>query len=184
MDDFVNPDKSGDADSVDARNGIEDSALVRFTAFVSNRRLSKHYKRKPDGDLETLSGTQFSSGGYYVCEIPAAGVIGRSILATVGQVIDELSSTQAIGLGVPLNGTITGTIVTKAQHAKANITAIPRSLDYFGWPGLGQLLIESILQRDFYLAVDAVVLAAGFLICGNLLADVLLYWADPRIRAT
>ncbi|HEY3455250.1 MAG TPA: ABC transporter permease [Bryobacteraceae bacterium] len=54
----------------------------------------------------------------------------------------------------------------------------------FGWPGLGQLLIESILQRDFYLAVDAVVLAAGFLICGNLLADVLLYWADPRIRAT
>ena len=75
MDDFanVNPDKAGGADSADARNGIEDGPLVRFTAFVSNRRLSKHYKRKPDGDLETLSGTQFSSGGYYVCEIPAAG---------------------------------------------------------------------------------------------------------------
>ena len=144
MDDFanVNPDKAGGAGSADARNGIEDGPLVRFTAFVSNRRLSKHYKRKPDGDLETLSGTQFSSGGYYVCEIPAAGVTGPSILATVGQVIDKLSSKQAIGLGVPLNGTITGTIVTKAQHAKGNITAIPRSLDYFGWPGLGLLLLD------------------------------------------
>ncbi len=142
MDDFVNPDKSGGADSADARNGIEDGPLVRFTTFVSNRRLSKHYKRKPDGDLETLSGTQFSSGGYYVCEIPAAGVSGPSILATVGQVIDKLSSKQAIGLGVPLNGTITGTIITKAQHTKGNITAIPRSLDYFGWPGLGLLLLD------------------------------------------
>ena len=65
--------RPGGLGSADARNGIEDGPLVRFTAFVSNRRLSKHYKRKPDGDLETLSGTQFSSGGYYVCEIPAAG---------------------------------------------------------------------------------------------------------------
>ena len=142
MDDFVNPDKTGDAGSADAKNGIEDGPLVRFTAFVSNRRLSKHYRRKPDGDLETLSGTQFSSGGYYVCEIPAAGVTGRWIFATVGQVIDKLSSKQAIGLGVPLNGTIKGTIVTKAQHAKGNITAIPRSLDHFGWPGLGLLLLD------------------------------------------
>ena len=81
---------------------------LRFTTYVSRRRLAKHYKRKPDGDLETMSGTQFSSGGYYVCEIPAAGVTGPSILAVVGQVIDKLTSKQAIGLGVPLNGTIDG----------------------------------------------------------------------------
>jgi peptide/nickel transport system permease protein len=53
----------------------------------------------------------------------------------------------------------------------------------FGWPGLGQLLIEAILQRDFYLVVDATVLATVFLILGNLLADALLYAIDPRIRA-
>lgn len=52
----------------------------------------------------------------------------------------------------------------------------------FAWPGLGQLLIEAILQRDFYLVVDSVVLATVFLICGNFLADLLLYTADPRIR--
>lgn len=53
----------------------------------------------------------------------------------------------------------------------------------FGWPGLGQLLIEAILQRDFYLVVDAAVLATAFLIFGNLVADILLYAVDPRIRA-
>jgi peptide/nickel transport system permease protein len=53
----------------------------------------------------------------------------------------------------------------------------------FGWPGLGQLLIEAILQRDFFVVVDATVLATLFLIFGNLMADILLYAADPRIRA-
>ncbi len=53
----------------------------------------------------------------------------------------------------------------------------------FGWPGLGQLLIEAILQRDLYLIVDSTVLATVFLTFGNLLADGLLYAVDPRIRA-
>ncbi len=53
----------------------------------------------------------------------------------------------------------------------------------FSWPGLGQLMLEAILQRDFFLVVDAGLLATGFLIMGNLVADVLLYASDPRIRA-
>jgi peptide/nickel transport system permease protein len=53
----------------------------------------------------------------------------------------------------------------------------------FGWPGLGQLLLEAILQRDFYLVIDVAMLATIFLITGNLLADMLLYASDPRIRA-
>jgi peptide/nickel transport system permease protein len=54
----------------------------------------------------------------------------------------------------------------------------------FSWPGLGQLMVEAILQRDFFLVIDASVLAAGFFIAGNLLADLLLYASDPRIRAS
>lgn len=53
----------------------------------------------------------------------------------------------------------------------------------FGWPGLGQLLLEAILQRDFYLVIDAAMLATIFLVAGNLLADMFLYLSDPRIRA-
>jgi peptide/nickel transport system permease protein len=50
------------------------------------------------------------------------------------------------------------------------------------WPGLGPLLLEAILARDIYVVIGGVLLATVFLIGGNFLADLLLYWADPRIR--
>jgi peptide/nickel transport system permease protein len=50
------------------------------------------------------------------------------------------------------------------------------------WPGLGPLLIESILSRDVYVVIGGVLLSTLFLVGGNLLADMLLYWTDPRIR--
>lgn len=50
------------------------------------------------------------------------------------------------------------------------------------WPGLGPLLLESVLSRDVYVVAGTVMIAAVFLIAGNLLADLLLYAVDPRIR--
>jgi peptide/nickel transport system permease protein len=52
----------------------------------------------------------------------------------------------------------------------------------FSWPGLGQLMLEAILQRDFFVIVDACMLATGFVILGNATADLLLYATDPRVR--
>ena len=52
----------------------------------------------------------------------------------------------------------------------------------FSWPGLGQLMLESIQKRDFFLIVDTSVLSTAFLIGGNFLADMLLYASDPRIE--
>jgi peptide/nickel transport system permease protein len=52
------------------------------------------------------------------------------------------------------------------------------------WPGLGPLLLEAILARDLYVVIGGVLLSMIFLVAGNLVADVLLYWADPRIRVT
>ena len=50
------------------------------------------------------------------------------------------------------------------------------------WPGLGPLLLESILARDLYVVIGGVLCSTAFLVAGNFLADVLVYWADPRIR--
>ncbi len=50
------------------------------------------------------------------------------------------------------------------------------------WPGLGPLVLGAILARDVYVVIAAVLLSSIFLVLGNLLADVLLYWIDPRIR--
>ena len=50
------------------------------------------------------------------------------------------------------------------------------------WPGLGPLLVESIFSRDVYVVVAIVMLSSVFLVMGNLLADLLLFASDPRIR--
>jgi peptide/nickel transport system permease protein len=52
-----------------------------------------------------------------------------------------------------------------------------------GWPGLGPLLLEASLSRDFYVVIGAVMVSTIFMISGNLLADVLLLMTDPRVRA-
>ena len=52
----------------------------------------------------------------------------------------------------------------------------------FAWPGMGRLTIGAIFARD-YPIVMAVNLIAGFMVvAGNLLADVLYGFVDPRIR--
>jgi peptide/nickel transport system permease protein len=51
------------------------------------------------------------------------------------------------------------------------------------WPGLGPLVLEAILARDVYVVIAGVMLSSVFLVIGNLVADLLLYWSDPRIRA-
>jgi len=51
-----------------------------------------------------------------------------------------------------------------------------------GWPGLGPLFLEAIMARDFALVLAVVMMSATFLVTGNLVADLLLYRADPRIR--
>jgi peptide/nickel transport system permease protein len=51
----------------------------------------------------------------------------------------------------------------------------------FSWPGLGRITLDAILQQDQYLVMGAVLMASFVLIVGNLIADLLLVMADPRI---
>lgn len=50
------------------------------------------------------------------------------------------------------------------------------------WPGIGTLLLSAIMARDVYVVIGTVMVSTVLLIAGNLLADVLLVTADPRIR--
>ena len=52
----------------------------------------------------------------------------------------------------------------------------------FSWPGLGSLTLEAINSQDQYLVMGAVLMASTVLVLGNLIADLLLAVADPRIR--
>jgi peptide/nickel transport system permease protein len=50
------------------------------------------------------------------------------------------------------------------------------------WPGIGPLLLEAILARDFFLVLGLVLASTLLLVGGTILADALLLAADPRIR--
>jgi peptide/nickel transport system permease protein len=52
----------------------------------------------------------------------------------------------------------------------------------FSWPGVGRLLIQSILQRDFPIIQAVVLLIATTIVFANLAADIVYSWLDPRIR--
>ena len=50
------------------------------------------------------------------------------------------------------------------------------------WPGLGRVIYEAILEKDVYVVMGDLMLSSVLLILGNLLADVVLAWSDPRIK--
>lgn len=50
------------------------------------------------------------------------------------------------------------------------------------YPGLGQLIFEALIRQDEFVVVAAVMMGCIMLMLGNLVADLLLAWSDPRIR--
>lgn len=52
----------------------------------------------------------------------------------------------------------------------------------FSWPGVGQLAVNSILQRDFPVVQGTVLLVTIAFIVSNLIVDIAYAWVDPRIR--
>ena len=97
----------------------QDSASrLRFTIFKTNgSRLSKQYRLESDGSVDTELGTQFAQGSYRVEEFDARNPAGA--LAEISRVLDALSSSEAIGLGVPLDGSVAGQIVTRLATSMA-----------------------------------------------------------------
>lgn len=53
----------------------------------------------------------------------------------------------------------------------------------FAWPGMGSLVVNAILVRDYALVMAIVQIGAVLVVIGNLLADIAYAWADPRVRA-
>lgn len=52
----------------------------------------------------------------------------------------------------------------------------------FAWPGLGRLLLEGILSRDYSVVQAAVIVVALAYVLMNTLVDLLYFVVDPRLR--
>lgn len=73
---------------------------------------------------------------------------------------------------VTVIGTQFGTLLTGAV-----LTEI-----IFAWPGLGRLLYDATLSRDYPLLMGIFLMASVSVILANLVVDVLYGWLDPRVR--
>jgi peptide/nickel transport system permease protein len=54
----------------------------------------------------------------------------------------------------------------------------------FAWPGVGRIMVEAVGARDYPVIMAATAVSATLVVVGNLLAEALATWADPRLRTT
>ncbi len=54
----------------------------------------------------------------------------------------------------------------------------------FAWPGIGLLLLEGVVSRDFPLTEGAILLSGAFYIMSAVIIDVLYGYVDPRVRVS
>ncbi len=71
-------------------------------------------------------------------------------------------------LGYQLSGLLSGVALTET---------------ILSWPGLGSLVLEAVLQQDTQVIMASLFLGSVMLVLGNLAADLLIAWVDPRAKA-
>lgn len=69
--------------------------------------------------------------------------------------------------GYSLGGVVSGSVIVETV---------------LGWPGLGQLSVVAVRNRDVPLLMGVVLVTASAVFVGNLIADILLRLNDPRIE--
>jgi peptide/nickel transport system permease protein len=121
----------------------------------------------------------------------AAGLLARLVRSSMLDVLNEDYVRTAVAKGLAFR-------LVVVRHALRNalipaVTVIGYSLGtllggavvtetVFNIPGMGRLVVQSVLRRDFPVIQGAVMTIAVFYVLANLLVDVLYVYIDPRIR--
>ena len=92
--------------------------------------------------------------------LPERTVLARHLLANMRAPIITL-------FALALPGTVAGSVFIET---------------IFGWPGMGRLMVTSIVARDYPVVLGCAAAYGLVVILANLLAESLLPWADPRLR--
>ena len=52
----------------------------------------------------------------------------------------------------------------------------------FAWPGIGRLMFDALLQRDYQLLLGVFLVTATMVVIFNLITDLIYRFIDPRIE--
>ncbi|MFB0835808.1 ABC transporter permease [Arthrobacter halodurans] len=98
--------------------------------------------------------------------------LARSKGASQGRVVTHHALRNAAAPALTVAGDLTVGLVNGAVVVET----------IFGWPGIGKLMIDSILQRDFAVLQACVLLTAIAIFALNIIIDLLYALLDPRVR--
>lgn len=119
-------------------------------------------------------------------------ILLRHVRATLLEVIDSPYIRAAVGHGISRRRILFRHALPAAINPLVSLFGLSVASLMSGsllievimsWPGLGPLLLESVLARDVYVVIGAVMFSTLFLLAGAALADIVLFAADPRIRS-
>jgi ABC-type dipeptide/oligopeptide/nickel transport system permease component len=122
--------------------------------------------------------------------VPLA-VIARLTRANVLEVLSQLYVRTAHAKGLPprivvvrhiLRNTLVGTITLLGLEAGWLLAGAVYIETVFAWPGIGSMLVNAILQRDYPLVQGGVLLVAVIYVLINLGTDTLYLYVDPQLR--
>ena len=118
-------------------------------------------------------------------------VLLRHAYACMSEVLGSRSLLSARGFGIPPRRLLfryalpvaANPLISLFGHSIGSLLGASLLIEVvLSWPGIGPLLLESILARDAHVVIGAVLMSTVLLVVGNSLADLLLYATDPRIR--
>jgi len=101
----------------------------------------------------------------YIRTAKAKGLLPRKVISKHAMRNSLLPVVTIVGLEI--GSLLGGSVVTETV---------------FGWPGVGQLLVQSIYHRDFPLVQSAIIIFAAIFVIINLIVDLLYVLIDPRIQ--
>jgi peptide/nickel transport system permease protein len=103
-------------------------------------------------------------GSDWVRTARAKGLSERQVLAR--HLLANLRAPTLTLFALALPGTVAGSVFVETV---------------FGWPGMGRLMVSSIVARDYPVVLGCAAAYAAIVIVANLIAEALLPWADPRL---
>lgn len=116
--------------------------------------------------LQVVRGSMISAlGSAYVKTARAKGVASRPIIFV--HALRNAMLPVITVIGDQLAGMLNGVVIVET---------------IFGFPGIGKLMIDSILQRDFSVVLASIIVTALAIFLMNLLIDMAYAVLDPRIR--
>lgn len=145
------------------------------------------------GDGSLIDQLHHLVGPCIVLALVTTAVWSRYMRSSMLDVINQDYIRTARAKGVPerqillrhaLRNALLPMITITGMHLPTLLSGALVTETVFTWPGMGRLFLDSISYRDYPTVMGILMFTAGLVLIGNLLADLLYGYADPRISGS